>query len=316
LEQENLLMIRSTLILTTFAVAVAATAGSHDSVCRAETLYGLTNFQELVVFDSATRAVSNTATLAGFSIVGERLLSIDVRPATGELYGLSNQDRLFRINPITGASSLVGAGLGASLSGDVRAIDFNPTVDRVRIVTSSGQNFRAHPDTGAIVFTDMPLMFKAGDANEGDTPAVVSAAYTNSVAGAASTVLYDIEAGNDLLVSQAPPNDGKLNSIGSGLGFDAISSSNEFTGFDISGATGVAYLTRGNGVFGSEVFLTKPLYTVNLTTGLATLAGPVTGFSGTLRDIAVAPVPEASTAALALVASAAGFVARRRRERT
>ncbi len=303
-------MKRLNLVLS--MLVVAAAASGPLAVCRAETIYGLTNFQELVVFDSATRTVSNTTTLPGFSIIGERLLSIDVRPATGELYGLSDQNRLYRVNPLNGASTLVGAGLGTSLTGNVRAIDFNPTVDRVRIVTSSGQNFRAHPDTGAVVFTDMPLMFKAGDANEGDTAAVVSAAYTNSFAGAASTVLYNIEAGNDALVTQAPPNDGKLNTIGS-LGIDAIDSSNEFTGFDISGATGIAYLTRGNGVFGSPVYLAKSLYTVNLATGAATLAGPVIGLSGTLRDVAVAPVPEASAAALALIGVAAGIVARRRR---
>lgn len=276
-----------------------------------ETLYGLTNFQELVTFDSVTRNVTNTATLSAFSIIGEQLLSIDVRPATGELYGLSNQDKLYRINPVTGGSSLVGAGLGVGLTGNVKAIDFNPTVDRIRIVTSSGQNFRAHPDTGAVVFTDMPLMFKAGDVNENDPTSVVSAAYTNSFAGAGSTVLYDIEATNNILATQAPPNDGKLNTVG-GLGIEIPDSSNEFTGFDISGTTGIAYLTRGNGVFGSEVFLTKPLYTVNLTTGAATLVGSVAGISGTLRDVAVAAVPEPSSTMLAMAGVAVGLVLRRR----
>lgn len=103
---------------------------------------------------------------------------------------------------------MVGTGLGATLTGNVRSIDFNPTVDRIRIVTSSGQNFRAHPDTGAVVFTDAPLSFKAGDVNVGETAGIVSAAYANSVAAAVSTVLYDIEAGNDVLATQAPPNDG------------------------------------------------------------------------------------------------------------
>lgn len=293
------------------ACLTAAVCCGPQTVSKAETLYGLTNFQELVTFDSVTRNVTNTATLSAFSIIGEQLLSIDVRPATGELYGLSNQDKLYRINPVTGSSLLVGAGLGVGLTGNVKAIDFNPTVDRIRIVTSSGQNFRAHPDTGAVAFTDMSLMFKAGDVNENDTAAVVSAAYTNSFAGAGSTVLYDIEATNNILATQAPPNDGKLNTVG-GLGIEILDSSNEFTGFDISGTTGIAYLTRGNGVFGSEVFLTKPLYTVNLTTGAATLVGSVAGFSGALRDVAVAAVPEPSTTVLAMAGVAVALVLRRR----
>lgn len=292
--------------------ALTLLAAFVASPARSEMIYGLTNFQELVTIDSSTQAVTNTTPLPAFSIIGESLLSIDVRPATGELYGLSNQDKLYKINPATGTSSLVGSGLGAMLNGNVRSIDFNPTVDRIRVVTSSGQNFRAHPDTGAIVFTDMPLMFKALDVNEGEPAAVVSAAYTNSFVGAMSTTLYDIEAGNDILVTQAPPNDGKLNTIG-GFGFDALDMSNEFIGFDISGVTGVAYLSRGNGVFGSEVFLTKPLYTVDLTSGAATLLGPVTGLNGTLRDIAVSPVPEPSSVALFAGGGLALAVALRRR---
>jgi hypothetical protein len=71
-------------------------------------------------------------------------------------------------------------------------------------------------------------------------------------------------------------------------------------------------LTKGNGVFGSETFLTKPLYTVNLTTGVATLLGPV-AVSGTLRDIAVAAVPEPSSALVTVLGVAMTmFVGRRR----
>lgn len=171
---------------------------------------------------------------------------------------------------------------------------------------------------GAIVFTDMPLKLANDDPNESAQAAVVSAAYANSVSGATTTTLYDIDAARDLLVRQAPPNDGLLNTVGA-LGVDTIESTNDFTGFDISGATGVAYLSRGNGVFGSDVSLTKPLYTVNLNTGFATLLGSLNGVNGTLRDLAVAPVPEPSTLALCGIGLVAGFglkhnQQRRRRE--
>jgi hypothetical protein len=279
---------------------------AFTSALKAETIYGLTNLQQIVTFDSVTRTVTNTAS-PPFSILGEILVSIDVRPATGQLYGLTNQNNLYVINPLTGASTVVGAGLGTTLTGNVRSIDFNPTVDRVRIVTSSGQNFRAHPDTGAIVLTDGVLMFMTGDTNQGDTPAVVNAAYTNSLPGATSTNLYVLDAFNNVVAAQNPPNDGKLNTVGT-LGFDTVDSGG-FIGFDISGLSGIAYLT-GNSLAGGGL-TANSLYTVNLS-GSASLAGSIAGINGTLRDIAVGSVPEPSALAIILLGSVGLMLGMRR----
>ncbi len=76
---------------------------------RAEQIFGLTNLQQIVTFDSVNRTVTSTVTPAGFSLLGEILVGIDVRPATGQLFGVSNQNRIFTLDPMTGASSLVGA---------------------------------------------------------------------------------------------------------------------------------------------------------------------------------------------------------------
>lgn len=263
-------------------LTVTALAGTS----QAEFLYGLTNFQELVTFDSVTRAVTSTTPLAGFSIGGEILVGIDVRPATGELYGISSANNLYRINTITGASTQVGATIAPAPAGSIRAIDFNPTVDRIRFVSSGGTNLRLHPDTGAIAFTDTNLAFAAGDPNAGDAPSIVNIAYTNSFAGATTTTLFNIDAFNDILTSQNPPNNGTLNTIGP-VGFD-IASSGGFTGFDISGQTGIAYLA-GNNLTGG--LTANSLYAVNLATGQASLLGAVSGINGSFRDIAVVPAP-------------------------
>jgi hypothetical protein len=273
---------------------------------RAELIYGLTNLQQLVTFDSNTRAVTSTQGLTGFSISGEILIGIDVRPATGQLYGFSNQNNLYVINPTTGASSLVGVAVSPAPAGSYKSIDFNPTVDRIRLVSSGGTNLRLNPDTGAIAATDGSLAFAAGDPNAGDAPAVVNAAYTNSVAGATTTTLYTIDALNDILTTQNPPNNGTMNTVGA-IGFD-IASSSGFTGFDISGSSGLAYLV-GNSLFGGGL-TANSLYTVNLATGQATVAGAVSGVNGSFRDIAVVPAPTA----MALL-SAAGLMMGRRRNR-
>ena len=79
------------------------------------------------------------------------LVRIDVRPATGELYGLSNQNNIYTINPTTGASSR-SARSSPLPDGFVKAIDFNPTVDRIRVLGSNGtgnNNLRVNPANAA-----------------------------------------------------------------------------------------------------------------------------------------------------------------------
>ena len=185
-------------------------------------------------------------------------------------------------------------------------------MDRLRVLGSGGAttNLRVNPDTG-VAIVDGNHAFAAGDANAGDVPAVVNGAYTNSVAGATSTTLYTIEAGNDILATQVPPNAGTLNTVGA-LGANVVTSGG-FTGFDISGATGTAYLV-GNSLVGGGL-QPNALYAVSLSSGLASNLGAISGINGSLRDIAVAPraVPEPATLILAALGAVFGL---RRRART
>ena len=162
------------------------------------------------------------------------------------------------------------------LNGNHFGMDFNPAVDRIRIVSDLDQNLRAHPDTGLIVSSDLTLKYAAGDVNEGKNPFVVSAAYTNNFAGTTTTTLYDIDSQRNVLVTQVPPNDGVLNTIGP-LGVDV----NQLTGFDIT-AGNTAFASFDVGPNGSQ------LYTINLATGAATLVGNI-GENIVVRDIAVRP---------------------------
>jgi hypothetical protein len=291
--------------------ALAVAAAATDT--RAESAYALLNNdpslgQQLVTFDTDTRAVTSTVLLQTATPLSP-LASIDVRPATGQLYGYDSTARqLFTVEPSNGALTAVGAPLPAGNNGTF--IDFNPTVDRIRLIGFDNTNFRVNPDTGAIASTDGNLAYAPGDANAGDTPLIRGVGYTNSFAGATATTLYDIDVSNDVLVRQDPPNDGVLNTVGP-LGVDLNAGLfGTFNGFDISGATGTAYLT--DGAFSGP----SNLYTVNLATGAATSLGAITGlptngstFARTVADIAVVIPEPASLAGLATV----GLFARRRR---
>ena len=280
-------------LLATLAVAAPA---------HAESVVGLTSNNALVVFDSAMPTnASAPITITGL-LANEQLLGIDLRPATGALFGLSSTGRLYTLNTATGAATFVSALTGASLSGTSFGIDFNPTVDRLRVTSNTGQNLRINVDTGAVT-VDTAL--------NGAATGLVGSAYTNSFAGAATTTLYGIGSAADMLYIQAPPNNGTLTFVGA-LGVDTSG----VVGFDISGASGLAYASLTNGDTSKSSF-----YSINLATGTATLVGAF-GFNGDnaiappLLDIAVAAVPEPQTYAMMLAGLLGiGWVARRRSQR-
>jgi hypothetical protein len=267
------------------AIGVALLAAAPMS--HAEALIGLTGQNALVSFDSASPGtVSATVPVTGLA-AGENLLAIDIRPATGQLYGLGSTSRLYAVNPVTGAATPVGSAGAFTLSGTSFGFDFNPTVDRIRVVSNLDQNLRLNPNDGTLTATDTPLAFAAGDANAGANPNVVGAAYSNNFAGAPATTLYGIDSSLRVLVTQNPPNNGTLNTVGSlGLGFSLT----DPLGFDISGLTGTAYA-----VFNSPASSNlSQLSIVNLATGDS---GGVGGIGGgvTVIDLAAA-VPEPAAA--------------------
>jgi hypothetical protein len=242
-------------------------------------LFLLTASNRLLSIDPLAPAVVVSSVAIGGLQAGEDLLGIDVRPATGQLYAVSDLGRLLTIDSLTGAATLV-ATLAAdptdltspftTLNGTNFGLDFNPVPDRLRLVSDAGQNLRIHPTSG-FVTTDLDL-------NSGSTTAS-GAAYTGSHKGVTSTSLYVIDAASDALYLQNPPNNGTLTVVGA-LGVDATG----VNGFDIHPRTSLGYaaLTVG-GVFG--------LYTVNLTTGV-TLPFATSPNGEELRGLAFAAVAD------------------------
>lgn len=248
----------------------------------AQNLLALTSDNRLLPLLAGTPLVIGPAMPITGLQPGESIVGIDFRPANGRLYGLGSTNRVYLIDPANGASVAVGAPFATSLAGTEFGVDFNPTVDRIRVVSDAGQNLRLHPDTGALVSIDGSLAFAATDANAGVTPMVAASGYTNSVAGATATTLYGIDAGLDVLVTQIPPNNGTLNTVGS-LGRDVTT----VAGFDIApGGTAYAALNTAGSSSG-----TTQLFTIDLTTGASTYVGviPNANPNSRLRGLAVVP---------------------------
>lgn len=260
------------------AAALVATFASATPAW-AVTVFGIDLSGRLVTFDSATPgAITSTRTISG--AIGSAILGIDFRPATGELFALGGNSQLYTINTSTGAATTVGGPI-AGLSGSNFGFDFNPTVDRIRLVSDSGQNLRLNPATGTIAATDTAYTYAGGG-----TPTITAVGYTNSVAGATTTTLYGIDYTLNTLALIGSPNGGQITTVG-GLGFDVDADAS----LDITSG-GQAFLSSGFG-----------FYSVNLTTGAATFVGQTDG----LRNIAVAgatpAVPEPATWAMMI----AGF---------
>jgi 3D (Asp-Asp-Asp) domain-containing protein len=222
---------------------------------------GLTDDNRLAFFNDTNLSRVRQVRLRGLQ-AGETLVGIDFRPNTGQLFGVGSRNRLYVINPTTGRATQVGDPFAVPLNGTSFGVDFNPTVDRIRVVSDAGQNLRLNPDTGAVVDADTLMGGIQIDGNlNGDTDSIVATAYTNNFSGTTTTVQYGIDADTDQLYIQNPPNDGTQTVVGSlGVDFDADA------GLDIVTENGVnrAFATSGSS-----------LYSIDLTTGAATLVGDV-----------------------------------------
>lgn len=252
------------------AAAAAAAAVAAPAVCApaafAERLVAADAGNRLYTFDSASpHKWTRTKAVSGLA-AGERIIGLDVRPANRQLIALTNRSRLYGVQRTRAIATPIGADpFMPALAGSAFGFDFNPTVDRIRAVSGSGQNLRLHPDTGAVAFADGALRYKDGDPNAGSTPSAIGAAYTNSVAGATTTTLYVLDTRQDALAIQAPPNDGVLTTVGS-LGVNLSGP----LGFDISARDGKAYvLAHRPGTDRSRLF------TINLAKGNARKLGIV-----------------------------------------
>ena len=141
------------------------------------------------------------------------VVGIDVRPADGMLYAVTADGGIYTVDAKTGAATMKSKLSETLKAGITVTVDFNPAADRLRVITSDGTNLRINVDDGKTT-VDGTLKFKDGDAKAGKTPKVVAGAYTNSAnPKPAATALYDIDEAGHLL-TQAPPNDGILNTVG------------------------------------------------------------------------------------------------------
>jgi hypothetical protein len=263
-------------------------------------------------FQTATPGTATSVALGLLATVDERMVGLAWRPQTGQLYGLgvdagANTATLYLVDPQLGAVTVVGAAGDIAYAGvDFPAasagwgIDFNPTVDRLRIVADGGLNTRVNPNTGlpASPSPDSPHNGLPPGAT-GVTAVSYTNAYTQPFTGGVTT-LYVLEPTANQLLIQNPPNAGVLTAArtvtlgGAPLDFGAVA------GLDIPGEVAVASSSvpaAGSGIALLDVSGADGLYALDLTTGAATLLGTVPSPLASIavgdaqRDLPKAEVP-------------------------
>ena len=269
---------------------------------QAETIFALTGDNRVVTFNAATPGMLKTnQAIVGLS-QGDRLLGIDLRPVDRKLYALGSSGNLYRLDAGGGRYTATNLGmLSASLTGSSFGFDFNPTVDRLRVVSDANQNLRINTNTmppGTIVDGALTL----NGMTQFDLLAV---AYTNSRPGVTSTMLFGLDARTGGLVRSTNANAGTYVSTNPmGMAYQSLGlalDNSQAIGFDISGGTGLGYFNYFN-----------DFYRINLATGAPTLVGSIGGM-GSIVGLAAGSVPEpASWAMLITGFGLVGAAARRR----
>lgn len=273
--------------LATLAVGCATSPPEPDLPPRKETILAVTDSHHLIRFNAGQpRTLLDKKPLTGLQ-PGEVILGIDFRLNKGVLYALGNlrgQGRLYTVDTATGRATPVGEPLAVALEGVEFGFDFNPTVDRIRVVSNTGQNLRLHPDTGAVVDADPSqpgvqldarLAFDVTDRHAGQVATVMAAAYTYNKSNDKITTNFAIDGRLDMLLVQGSregvvpavsPNTGKLFTVGK-LG----AGSAERVSFDIADSTGAGFAAFTQSRGGSRFYL------INLETGTATFLGTIGG---------------------------------------
>lgn len=287
---------------------LVAVLGALASSAQAVTIYGLTDRDQLVTFDSMSPdSLTNSVFIQGLAS-NESLLGIDIRPVDNQIYAVGSFGNVYTINKTTGMASYMSTLFDSSNNNPVSmlgtefGIDFNPVADRLRVVSNSGMNLRINVATGATIY-DGVLNQASG------TPYVVGTAYSNSdVDPNTGTSQFTVDSIADAFNQQNPPNAGTQIFIGN-------------LGADVSALGDIDILTNGSsntiyGAFQLAGDTGSQLGMIDVATGAVSFSGYIgsaqSNNSVALRGIAVEAVPEPMSMGI-LALAAAGIAARRRK---
>lgn len=253
--------------------------------------FAITSANRLVSFNRASPSTGSVANITGLRS-GETIFGFDLRPGgtpANQMIAVGSMGGIYTIDPNSGSATLKTTMVAdqtdstdtfTALTGTRVSIDVNNLVDRLRIVSNSGQNLRVNMDTGETI-TDPALMVSGVRSN-----GVTEVAYTNNFNSTCRTTAYYLDTTADRLLTTADASSGVLTVVGP-LTVDAAA----MAGFDIATmpdgtSNTLATLTVGT---------TTGLYSINLATGAATSIGPVGNLNSGESILGIAAPAPATT---------------------
>lgn len=252
---------RSLVTLRRLALAaVAAGLCVPASASAAEQLVGLTADNQLLLFRSDSPSnLQGSVTVTGLA-TGETLLGLGYQDSLGRIYAMGSTNRLYVVNPITGAALPVSTTpFSPPLNGDAFAFAVDNSTNLARSYSSSGQNLTVSIVTGQTANVGGAYSYDPSDPGTGTTPVLSALAYSPPPAGSAGAAgLFGIDSARDALIT-APTQAALIRTIGD-LGVQA------------EGPAGLT-LTRGGTALAALRTTTDgnpQLYNVDLSTGRAT----------------------------------------------
>jgi Domain of unknown function (DUF4394)/IPT/TIG domain len=242
--------------------------------------------QPIVALDSNNTLFTYNPSLGSFvnpvqvTDIKGNLEGIDFRPANNLLYGITDTDQLYIIDPASGATKFVST-LPTSFDGGFQSLmDFNPVVNALRLIGSNDQNLAVANAPGADLSVTNPqlsLVYADGDRNEGVDPNITAGAYTNNVPNATQTVLYNIDPDKDVLTIQslAIPGPNQL-VTGPNQTANGINRTIGALGVNFAPVAGMDIYTNPQTLANNAVAVSgSTLYCVSLDTGAATVIPPL-----------------------------------------
>jgi hypothetical protein len=244
------------LALTAVLVSLCVPA----SASAAEQLVGLTADNQLLLFRSDSPSnLQGSVTVTGLA-TGETLLGIGYQDALGRIYALGSTNRLYVVNPITGAALPVSTlPFSPPLNGDAFAFAVDDSSNIARSYSNTGQNLTVSVVTGQSSGTNAAYGYDPADPGTGTTPVLSALAYAPPPAGSqGSSALYAIDAARSAFVT-APTQQALIRTIGD-------------LGVQTAGPAGLVLTKSGTALAALRTSATgnPQLYNIDISTGKAT----------------------------------------------
>src|SRR4051812_12666456 len=154
------------VVLTVLVVALLTAPSA-----AADPAAGITGAADLALFDTANPGGLTSRPITGFQTAAETVVGLDRRPSTGQVFAITVPVgvvanalvRTYTVDPVTAAATFVGS-IPGTVPGAADAptgVDFQPVVDRMRVVNSNNENFRINPVNGSLSGNDTDLTYTA-----------------------------------------------------------------------------------------------------------------------------------------------------------